>query len=526
MTSTERLDSELHLAAGAAPFRSILFPDTDAAPEAEPQPPFFADLNLDQAVEAIIAGRDDYNLAPFFHLPLHDADTVVYRQRIFADLEDDPVAGALRAFAEEMKRTRSYLTLTQKQHYQPEKQRWFLDAAATYRHALVTLTAAFEQFELDSPGMQALREYLNSYTSSPPFRQLATDIDAVLDGLDRVRYTLRIKGARVTVSGYHDEADSTIEVEDTFARFREYAGESHLMKVPDPGSMDHVEARIAQLLARLDPAPFRALEDFCSRHGGFIDDRVARFDREVQFYLAYLEHRARLSRSGLAFCYPTVSEASKDTAVEGGFDLALAGKLAAEGAAVVTNDFRLERRERILVVTGPNQGGKTTFARMFGQLHYLAALGLPVPARSARLFLPDQIFAHFERQEDIATLRGKLDDELVRMREILDHAGSDSVVVINEIFASTTLADAITLGERTLQQLIDRDCLAVCVTFVDELATLGAETVSMVATVEPDDPAKRTFKIVRKPADGRAYAWALADKYGISYQRLKARFAP
>jgi len=519
MTSTERLHSELHLAAGAAPFRSVLFPDADAAPEAEPQPPFFADLNLDQAVEAIIAGRDEYNLASFFHLPLHDVDTVVYRQQIFADLEDDTVAGAVRAFADEMKRTRSYLTLTQ-------KQRWFLDAAAIYRHALVTLTAALEECQLASPGMQALRDYLTGYTGSAPFQQLATDIDAVLDGLDRVRYTLRIKGARVTVSGYHEEADSTIEVEDTFARFREQAGESHLMKVSDPGSMDHVEARIAQLLARLDPAPFRALEDFCSRHGGFIDDRVARFDREVQFYLAYLEHRARLGRSGLAFCHPTVSETSKDTAVDEGFDLALAGKLVPEGAAVVTNGFRLERRERVLVVTGPNQGGKTTFARMFGQLHYLAALGLPVPARSARLFLPDQIFAHFERQEDIATLRGKLDDELVRMREILDHADSDSVVVINEIFASTTLADAITLGERTLQQIIDRDCLAVCVTFIEELATLGAETVSMVATVEPDDPAKRTFKIVRKPADGRAYAWALADKYGISYQRLKARLAP
>ncbi len=505
-------------------FHSILFGEREVELPPE-EPACFADLNLDQVVEAVVAGRDEYELRPFFHAPLRDPQAVEYRHAVFRELEKPEVRAAVETFAEAMRLVRRYLTLFDTQHYRYERERWFLDAAIVYRDAVAALLRALGQCELDSAGMRGWRDHLAAYASGERFTALAADCGHVLAGLDRVRYTLRIKGSRVTVSTFDDEVDYGVEVEEAFARFRRSEAESHLATIPDSGSMDHVEARIAQLVARIFPRELGALDELCARHRGFLAPEIARFDREVQFYLAWLEHCERLGAAGLRFCYPAVSAGGEAVAVEDGFDVALATKLHARGDPVVPNGFVLRGPERILVVTGPNQGGKTTFARMVAQLHYLGGLGVPVPARRARLLLPDRVFTHFEREEDIRTLRGKLDDELVRIREILEQASGDSLVVLNETFASTTLADARFLGTEILRRLTELGCVAVWVTFVDELASLNEATVSMVATVAPDDPAKRTFRLVRQPADGRAYAWSLADSYGLSYERLRERVA-
>jgi hypothetical protein len=76
-----------------------------------------------------------------------------------------------------------------------------------------------------------------------------------------------------------------------------------------------------------------------------------------------------------------------------------------------------------------------------------------------------------------------------------------------------------------MQRLIQLGCLSVYVTFVDELASLDDATVSMVSMVAPDNPALRTYKVIRTPADGLAYAAAIAEKYGLTYGSLRRRIA-
>jgi len=410
-------------------------------------------------------------------------------------------------------------------HHARQRQAWFLDTVLLYCDAVTALSSDLAAACVRSRGLGAFRGHLLGYARSIGFTTLDEQSRRLKEQLNGIRYCLHIRDSRITVTGYDSEADYGAEVAATFSQFSRGAAKDYRARFHDVADMDHVEAGILDLVVQLYPDVFAALDDFCESHRGYLDQTVAAFDREVQFYVAYLEYMARLGRAGLTFCYPEMSAQSKEVVGREVFDVALASRLVAENAPVVRNDFSLTGQERILVVSGPNQGGKTTFAQTFGQVHYLAGLGLPVPGSHARLMLFDRMFTHFERGENLEDLRGKLEDDLTRIHEILGQATARSIVIMNEIFTSTTLQDAVFLGTRVLEQITDLDLLCVCVTFLDELASLGPATVSMVSTVDPANPARRTYEIVRRPADGLAYALAIAEQHGLTYQALRERIA-
>jgi DNA mismatch repair protein MutS len=422
-----------------------------------------------------------------------------------------------------MRAMREHLRQADKLYYKYQKQRWFLDAVDVYGDAVSCLTRDLTLADLRSHGFLAFREYLTTYTESAEFTSLLADTQKLKADLSGIRYSLHIRDNRIKVSRYDSEPDYGADVLQTFEKFKQGAAREYRFDLRYGPDMNHVEAAILDLVAKLYPDIFSSLDQYCDRYRDYLDNTISDFDREVQFYIACLEHIKRLKPTGLHFCYPTVTNQSKEVYGHEVFDLALANNLMGENAPVVSNDFYLNDPERIFVVSGPNQGGKTTFARTFGQLHYLASVGCPVPGREARLFLFDRLFTHFEREEDLQNLSGKLEDDLLRLRGILERATPNSILIMNESFSSTTLSDALFLNKQVVQQIIQRDMLCVCVTFLDELASLSETTVSMVSTVDPEDLARRTFKIVRRPADGLAYAAAIAEKYRLTYESIKER---
>ncbi len=482
-----------------------------------------ADLGLDRLFAPAI--EDAPWLDDLYRRPCADPVTIRYRQEIAAGLADPEVAGPFERLVADVRRLQLRLQATSRVPHAVARHSWFLAAAERYLEVVATFHTAIRHVELRAAGLVTARDRIATLVVGAHHRALTEETAAVRSALDRIDFTVRMQGGRVTVDRLRDEPDLAAQVTATFGRFRTRTPTPVEPTATEAGG-DQITARILELVAAQHPTAFARLATLHDHGQPLIDPVVADLVAELPFYLGVMSVFRRLDAAGLPVAYPELVAHDAACGAQDSYDLAVGLRRLSDGEEVVANGWRLDPPERILVVTGANQGGKTTFARAFAQLHHLAAIGLPVPARAATVGLHDRLRTHFERQERMTSLRGKLQDELLRLHELLAAATDASVVVLNETFSSTTLEDARTLGRTFLDRLTALGARVVYVTFVEELATTGGSVVSMVAGVAEDDPPRRTFRIERRPPDGLAHAMALAERYGLSEDALRRRFAP
>lgn len=205
------------------------------------------------------------------------------------------------------------------------------------------------------------------------------------------------------------------------------------------------------------------------------------------------------------------------------YDINLAFKAEAYNE-VILNDFVLNTSESGAWITGANQGGKTTYARSLGQIAYLTLLGLPVPATYAKVPLFTNILTHFTAEEDAAKSNGKLQEELLHIKEMMDQAPSGkSLFILNELFSSATSSDAYDMSKLLIHRLREAGHMVICVTHIPSLAD-DSDGMASLGTQTADSPNhERTYHIIRKKAELTAYAFTIAKKYHLTLAQIKER---
>jgi len=215
---------------------------------------------------------------------------------------------------------------------------------------------------------------------------------------------------------------------------------------------------------------------------------------ELGFYVGCLNLRSQLLGAGLPLCFPEpVGLGSRALLAEDVYDPCLALHV---GEAIVRNDVNADGKA-LVVVTGANQGGKSTFLRAIGLSYVMMQAGMFVPARSLRAGLSSGIFTHFKREEDVEMKSGKLDEELRRMSDIVDALRPHDVVLFNESFASTNEREGSEIARQITTALLESGVRVMFVTHHFEFTRiLGERDDALFLRAERLDDGTRTFKLV------------------------------
>jgi DNA mismatch repair ATPase MutS len=188
---------------------------------------------------------------------------------------------------------------------------------------------------------------------------------------------------------------------------------------------------------------------------------------ELGFYIGCLNLHTRLTQLGepIAFPVPVVANERRHT-FEGLYDVCLALTL---NRKIVGNDVRADKKD-LVVITGANQGGKSTFLRSIGLAQLMMQCGMFVPAVSFCANLCTDLFTHYKREEDTSMQSGKLDEELSRMSAIVDKLTPNAFVLFNESFAATNEREGSEIARQIVSALVEKQIKVYFVTHLYEFA--------------------------------------------------------
>lgn len=259
-------------------------------------------------------------------------------------------------------------------------------------------------------------------------------------------------------------------------------------------------------------------------------DFLLRILPELDFVSAGASLLSRLAEKGLPITPPTLAPAdARAFSASGLYNPAVALSIEEE---IVANDLTFDEKGGIYVLTGPNRGGKSVITVALGQAQALAQLGLYVPATALSLSPVDAIFTHFPEGAEDTLDKGRLGEECARLSEILDTVTPRSLVLLDESLSSTGAYEASYIAAELLAGFSHIGCRVLFSTHLHELAARvdeinarvpdgGTRIDTLVAGMEEG---QRSFLIERKKPDGKSYASDIADKYGLSFDAIAARF--
>lgn len=299
-----------------------------------------------------------------------------------------------------------------------------------------------------------------------------------------------------------------------------------------------------------EKALFAELDKYTKKYVELIDEALDEYkaigfkdvysiEYQLDYYTGIIAMIKNVRAKGLEMCRPKLLPANERRAViKGIFDPVYFSEAAVynlshkEKREVITNDISLTPEKGFYILTGANNGGKTTFVRAVGLCQIMAQAGLYVPAGECEISVCDMVYTHFPKEEQKGIDASRFTTEIKQFKEISEVITNKSLILMNESIQSTT----------------PRECVDIAVSLVDIFAVLGVRGVfathlvdiapkalklntteklntgieSITVCVE-ESTGRRLYRIAEGlPAD-TSYAGTIFEKFGLDLEALKKR---
>ena len=246
---------------------------------------------------------------------------------------------------------------------------------------------------------------------------------------------------------------------------------------------------------------------------------------EFVYYIRMAEFIERLEKKGFSFTKAVSVPAGEiSMKAKGLYNMKLAINLP-DPKDLVVNDLVFDKDHTIYILTGANRGGKTTITQAVGMLFALAQGGAFIPAESFEFAPADSIYTHFPADEDKTMDLGRLGEECVRFKEIYTGVTSDSLLLMNETFSTTSFEEGFYIAYDSVKALLTKGPRTIYNTHMHKLAIDCPEyskdlPVKAASLIVKSEGGNRSFKVEIAPPEGQSYASDIAKKYGVTYDML------
>ena len=280
-----------------------------------------------------------------------------------------------------------------------------------------------------------------------------------------------------------------------------------------------------KILNKILDSLVKKLRNTLSKYADIAIINITQLIPEFMYYIRFAEFVSKYREKGYSFCEPQVLDSDRnDMDAQGLYNLKLAlNSMPMED--IVCNDLIFDKAHTIYILTGANRGGKTTLTQAVGLMYVLAQGGISVPASSFSYKPVDCIYTHFPADED-KTMDLGLGEECVRFKEIYTECTSDSLLLLNETFSTTSFEEGYYIARDSVRALMKKDVRTIFNTHMHKLASDADEmnkdgNSSMVSSlIMRSDEGKRSFKVEIALPEGSSYARDIAEKYGVTYEML------